>query len=139
MCSRSERRAATDVEQGFSPGGLEQGFSPVRVQQRSSVVVAALGLAAIACVGPCRAPARTFDAKAVSAPAPRVLRVCADPNNLPFSNSRGEGFEDRIAGLLARDLHARLEYTWWAQRRGFIRNTLKARECDVVMGLPSGV
>jgi mxaJ protein len=64
--------------------------------------------------------------------------VCADPNNLPFSNSRGEGFENQLAALVARDLHATVSYTWWAQRRGFIRNTLKAGECDVVMGLPSG-
>jgi len=67
-----------------------------------------------------------------------VLRVCADPNNLPFSNQRGEGFENKIAELLAHDLGERVEYTWWAQRRGFFRNTLKAGICDVVIGLPSG-
>ncbi|HEX8148556.1 MAG TPA: substrate-binding domain-containing protein [Pyrinomonadaceae bacterium] len=66
-----------------------------------------------------------------------VLRVCADPNNLPFSNERGEGFENRLAELLAADLHERLEYTWWAQRRGFFRNTLRAGACDVVLGVPS--
>jgi mxaJ protein len=55
------------------------------------------------------------------------LRVCADPNNLPFTNDRGEGFENRIAELLARDLRTRVEYTWWAQRRGFLRNTLNAK------------
>jgi mxaJ protein len=73
-------------------------------------------------------------------PAPRpqrVLRVCADPNNLPFSNRRLQGFENEIAALLARDLGATVEYTWWAQRRGFFRNTLKAGLCDVVMGVPS--
>jgi len=67
-----------------------------------------------------------------------VLRVCADPNNLPFSNNRGEGFENIIAEMVASDLGWRLEYTWWAQRRGFFRNTLKAGNCDVVMGVPSG-
>lgn len=67
-----------------------------------------------------------------------VLRVCADPNNLPFSNQRGEGFENKIAELLAHDLGEHVEYTWWAQRRGFFRNTLKAGMCDVVMGVPSG-
>jgi mxaJ protein len=66
-----------------------------------------------------------------------VLRVCADPNNLPFSNQRGEGFENKIAELLARDLNERVEYTWWAQRRGFFRNTLRAGVCDVVIGVPS--
>jgi mxaJ protein len=65
------------------------------------------------------------------------LRVCADPNNLPFSNERGEGFENRLARMLADDLGARLEYTWWAQRRGFVRQTLGAHTCDVVMGVPS--
>ncbi len=66
-----------------------------------------------------------------------VLRVCADPNNLPFSNERGEGFENRLAELLAADLHEKLEYTWWAQRRGFFRNTLRAGACDVVLGVPA--
>ncbi|HEX7334373.1 MAG TPA: substrate-binding domain-containing protein [Pyrinomonadaceae bacterium] len=67
-----------------------------------------------------------------------VLRVCADPNNLPFSNERGEGFENKLAELLAQDLGERVEYTWWAQRRGFFRNTLRAGVCDVVIGVPSG-
>jgi mxaJ protein len=65
------------------------------------------------------------------------LRVCADPNNLPFTNSRGEGFENRIASLLAREFGTTVEYTWFAQRRGFLRNTLSAGLCDVVMGYPS--
>jgi mxaJ protein len=67
----------------------------------------------------------------------RVLRVCSDPNNLPFSNRAGEGFENKIAELLAHDRHATLEYTWWAQRRGYVRNTLKAGACDVLMGVPT--
>jgi mxaJ protein len=73
---------------------------------------------------------------APSAPV-RVLRVCADPNNMPFSNDRKEGFENRIMGLIARDLNARVEYTWWAQRRGFVRETVTAGACDVVPGVPS--
>lgn len=63
--------------------------------------------------------------------------MCADPNNLPFSNSRQEGFENKLADLIARNLNAKVSYTWWAQRRGFIRNTLNAGKCDVVMGVPS--
>lgn len=66
----------------------------------------------------------------------RVLRVCADPNNLPFTNERGEGFENRVAEVIAQELDARVEYTWFAQRRGFVRNTLRAGECDVIMGVP---
>ena len=65
------------------------------------------------------------------------LRVCADPNNLPFSNKRGDGFENRIATLIAKDLGTRVEYTWWAQRRGFVRNTLNAGSCDVILGVPA--
>jgi quinoprotein dehydrogenase-associated probable ABC transporter substrate-binding protein len=65
------------------------------------------------------------------------LRVCADPNNLPFSNQHGQGFENELAKLFARDLGRKVSYTWWPQRRGFIRNTLSARKCDVVMGMPS--
>ena len=67
-----------------------------------------------------------------------ALRVCADPNNLPFSNARGEGFENRIAELIARDLRRHVEYTWWAQRRGFVRNTLNAGSCDLIVGVPEG-
>ena len=63
--------------------------------------------------------------------------MCADPNNLPFSNARGEGFENKITDLLAREMDASVDYTWWAQRRGFIRNTLKDCKCDVVIGVPS--
>lgn len=72
---------------------------------------------------------------AMTGPA-RVLRVCADPNNLPFSNRAGEGFENRIAEIVAAQLDARLEYVWFAQRRGFVRNTLRAGECDVIIGVP---
>jgi hypothetical protein len=63
-------------------------------------------------------------------PPARVLRVCADPGNLPFSNQQRQGFENQIAQVLARRLRARLEYTWWAQRRGFFRNTLNAGVCE---------
>ena len=68
-----------------------------------------------------------------------ALRVCADPNNLPFSNDRREGFENRLAEMLAEDLGARVEYTWWAQRRGFVRNTLREGACDVIMGIPTEI
>jgi len=69
----------------------------------------------------------------------RQLRVCADPNNLPFSNVRLEGFENKIADIVAREMKTEVNYTWWAQRRGFLRNTLKAGECDVVIGLPASL
>jgi mxaJ protein len=66
------------------------------------------------------------------------LRVCADPNNMPFSNQLGEGFENKIAALAARELNRSLAYFWLPQRRGFIRNSLEAGRCDVVMGIAAG-
>jgi mxaJ protein len=69
--------------------------------------------------------------------APRELRVCADPNNLPFSNRAGEGLENKLVDLVARDLGARVRYTWWAQRRGNIRETLNEGLCDVIPGVAS--
>ena len=68
----------------------------------------------------------------------QALRVCADPNNLPFSNRAGQGFENHIAELMAHDLGVPLRYTWWPQRRGFVRRTLVDGQCDVVLGLPAG-
>jgi mxaJ protein len=67
-----------------------------------------------------------------------VLRVCADPNNLPFSDRAGRGFENEIIELIARDLGSTVDYTWWAQRRGYVRHTLKADICDVWSGVASG-
>ena len=65
------------------------------------------------------------------------LRVCADPNNLPFSNDKQQGFENRIAELVARDLGAKLSYVWWAQHRGFVRNTINQNQCDLLIGVPA--
>jgi mxaJ protein len=73
-------------------------------------------------------------AKAETAPA---LRVCADPNNLPYSDASGRGFENKLAEMIARDMRVKLTYVWWAQRRGFVRNTLKAGDCDLIMGVPA--
>jgi mxaJ protein len=67
---------------------------------------------------------------------PDSLRVCSDPNNLPFSNRKGEGFENRIAELLAHDQGKTLQYDWWPQRRGFLR-TLNFGLCDVIIGYPT--
>jgi mxaJ protein len=84
---------------------------------RNAVLLAALGFAA-----------------AIGA---RELRVCADPDNLPFSSEDGSGFENRIADLVASHLHADLRYFWLPDRRGFLRKTLNAHACDLVMGLPA--
>jgi mxaJ protein len=117
-----------------------------RTSWRGGAVVAVM-LAASALV-----PANPADAQAVTSQAPpsqppssqppwqtHVLRVCADPNNLPYSNEKQEGFENRIAELVARELKATPRYTWWAQRRGYIRNTIRAGLCDVYIGMPTGL
>lgn len=74
-----------------------------------------------------------------------VLRVCADPNNMPLSNKSGEGYENKIAEAIASDLGRRVEYTFFPQRMGFVRNTLRQRDeatdrfkCDVIIGVPKG-
>ncbi|MGA8707087.1 MAG: substrate-binding domain-containing protein [Steroidobacteraceae bacterium] len=69
----------------------------------------------------------------------RTLVVCADPNNLPFSNRSGQGFENKLAELLARDMRAHVEYVWWAQRRGYVRSTLNEARCDLWPGVATGV
>jgi quinoprotein dehydrogenase-associated probable ABC transporter substrate-binding protein len=69
---------------------------------------------------------------------PKVFRVCADPHNMPFSNQAGEGFENKVAELFAQKLDKSLAYTWFPQSVGFIRNTLNAHKCDIVMGFPQG-
>lgn len=78
-------------------------------------------------------------------PARKALKVCADPQYMPFSSQAGEGYENRIAQLVADELKLPLEYTWFPQRLGFIRNTLKKERpegdgflCDLVIGLPTG-
>jgi mxaJ protein len=69
----------------------------------------------------------------------RTLTACADPNNLPFSNRAGQGFENKLAEMIAGDLHAKLSYVWWAQRRGYVRNTLNEQKCDFWPGIGSNV
>jgi hypothetical protein len=70
---------------------------------------------------------------------PHVFRACADPRDLPFSNEAGEGFENKIAELLARKLDKSVAYTFYPDATGFIRNTLNAHQCDVVLGIAQGV
>ena len=67
---------------------------------------------------------------------PRELRVCADPDNLPLSDANGNGFENRIARLVAEEMGAELRYEWLPLRRGFVRKTINAGLCDVFIGVP---
>jgi mxaJ protein len=84
-----------------------------------------------------------FSSPSFAASPRKAFRVCADPNNLPFSDNKREGFENKIAELFAKELGLPVEYTWYPQRMGFLRNTLRAQlegggyRCDIVMGVPS--
>ena len=71
--------------------------------------------------------------------APKPLTVCLDPNNLPFSNRAGQGFENRLAALLAKELGRPLQTVWWAQRRGFVRSTVGADQCQIWPGVAAGI
>lgn len=88
-------------------------------------------------IGVCAAITAAF--AVLPAPADNALRVCADPNNLPFSNRARAGFENAIAELVGRELGKSVQYVWWAQRRGFVRNTLNAGLCDLVVGTAAGM
>ena len=97
-----------------------------------------LGLAAL--LGSCLA---LFAHQASSAQTDGMLKVCADPSNLPLSNDKGEGYENKIAEALARDLKLKVEYTFFPQRMGFVRNTLRLKDeesqqykCDLIIGVP---
>jgi quinoprotein dehydrogenase-associated probable ABC transporter substrate-binding protein len=69
---------------------------------------------------------------------PQSLRVCADPRNMPFSNEKGEGLENKLAELFAAKLNKKLDYVYFPQATGFVRMTLGAHRCDVIMGFPQG-
>lgn len=100
---------------------------------KSSILAAALLAFAAGTVG------AAADPEPEPASTKRELAVCADPANMPFSNERREGFENRIAQLVADDLHAELRYAWNMQRRSFLRRTLGAGACDLVLGAPAGL
>ena len=109
------------------------GFRPLLVGRLAATVRALLVTAVAAAAFEPPASAQTAEAVDRSA-----LRVCADPNNLPFSNDKGEGFENKIAELLATELDVPIHYTWFPDSVGFIRNTLNARVCDLIIGTVSG-
>src|SRR3954462_15021106 len=97
-----------------------------------------IALAAMLASSPASAQPREAPELSLELIDPKVLRVCADPHNLPFSNEKGEGFENKLAELFARKLDKSLAYTWFPQATGFVRQTLGAHRCDVIMGFPQG-
>jgi mxaJ protein len=78
------------------------------------------------------------DASAAQKADKKVLRVCGDPNNMPFSNQKLEGIENEIAAVLAKDLGWDVEYVWWPHQRGLVRRVLNTERCDVLVGIPKG-
>jgi quinoprotein dehydrogenase-associated probable ABC transporter substrate-binding protein len=102
---------------------------------RAIVIVAAA--AALRC-GPVGAQPAGGDNLGLELVDPKVLRVCSDPSNMPYSNERGEGFENKLAELVAAKLSKTLAYTWYPQSTGFVRQTLGSFRCDVIMGFPQG-
>lgn len=114
---------------------------PVRVTL-SSRKLAIASLFAIAIAGACWSAARAQGSEDLSSSLelidPHVFRVCADPRNLPFSNEAGEGFENKLAEFFAKKLDKKVAYAWYPGATGFVRNTLNAHKCDVIMGFPQG-
>ena len=103
---------------------------------RGRIIALGLALAGAALFGPARG--QDADSDSLELVDPHVFRACADPRNLPFSNEAGEGFENKIADLFAKKLGKGLAYTFYPGATGFVRNTLNAQRCDVVLGVALG-
>ena len=96
-------------------------------------------LLALVIIAPTRALAQaTDDSGSIELVDPEVFRACGDPRNMPFSNEKGEGFENKLAELFAAKLGKKLSYTYFPQATGFVRMTLGSHRCDVIMGFPQG-
>jgi quinoprotein dehydrogenase-associated probable ABC transporter substrate-binding protein len=120
-----------------------RGNAPIGVL-RAAVWAARVSVCA-ACAAMVLPPAKSLAQQTLQRPQsslelidPKVLRVCADPHNMPFSTDKSEGFENKVAQLLADKLGKGLTYAWYPQATGFVRNTLAAHKCDVIMGAPQG-
>ena len=112
-----------------------------RARQMKRVWPVAVALALLAPLGPrfsAQAQEQGAAEAAIELVDPDFLRVCADPHDLPFSNQEGQGFENKIADLLAKKLGKPVAYTYYPNSTGFIRKTLNAHRCDVVMDVPQG-
>jgi quinoprotein dehydrogenase-associated probable ABC transporter substrate-binding protein len=113
----------------------------LRVSRRPAIFLSALA-GALTCgviaLQPAAAYAQTSDPGALELVDPDVFRACGDPRNLPFSNDKGEGFENKLAELFAAKLGKKLSYTYYPQATGFVRMTLGSYRCDIIMGFPQG-
>jgi quinoprotein dehydrogenase-associated probable ABC transporter substrate-binding protein len=110
---------------------------PLALRWRIFVLTALAALMAFSLAGRVRAQ-QTGDSGSLELVDPDVFRACGDPRNLPFSNEKGEGFENKLAELLAAKLGKKLSYAYYPQATGFVRMTLGSFRCDVIMGFPQG-
>jgi quinoprotein dehydrogenase-associated probable ABC transporter substrate-binding protein len=123
-------------------GRAERPATPMPGVSRWSAIVVPTLVGALACgfvaFQPVKAYAQASDPGALELVDPNVFRACGDPRNLPFSNDKGEGFENKLAELFAAKLGKKLSYTYFPQATGFVRMTLGSYRCDIIMGFPQG-
>src|SRR6202166_922999 len=124
----------------MNPGQTEKPKTPMRLVSRTAILPALAGALACGLAGSrsIEAYAQSSDKGALELVDPDVFRACGDPRNLPFSNDKGEGFENKLAELLAAKLGKKLSYTYFPQATGFVRMTLGSYRCDIIMGFPQG-
>jgi quinoprotein dehydrogenase-associated probable ABC transporter substrate-binding protein len=115
-----------------------QQLSMTCARQKRWLAITALAMLALCFGSDARAQIKEGGDLSIELVDPKVLRVCADPHNLPFSNDKGEGIENKIAELFAEKLQKKLDYAYFPQATGFVRMTLGAHRCDVIMGFPQG-
>jgi mxaJ protein len=118
------------VGAGRFTSGLEGSMLRSPTSRAALAVVAALALPAS------RGTAQELQTNQLK---PGVLRICADPDNMPLSNQKGEGFEQKIAELIGKEWNTKIEYAWWPVRRGFFSRALNGRYCDVAIEAPAGL
>jgi quinoprotein dehydrogenase-associated probable ABC transporter substrate-binding protein len=144
-----QREAATRIIPVARHGSLRNRWTPAgvdrkeiamkNVPRRRCLLLPLIAITAIfAGGGICRAQTNDGTSLSIELVDPKVLRVCADPHNLPFSNDKGEGIENKLGELFAEKLQKKLDYMYFPQATGFVRMTLAAHRCDVIMGFPQG-
>jgi quinoprotein dehydrogenase-associated probable ABC transporter substrate-binding protein len=123
-------------------GHARKAAAPIpRVSRGPAVLLSALAgalICGVIALHPAGAYAQTSDPGALELVDPNVFRACGDPRNLPFSNDKGEGFENKLAEFFAAKLGKKLSYTYYPQATGFVRMTLGSYRCDIIMGFPQG-
>jgi quinoprotein dehydrogenase-associated probable ABC transporter substrate-binding protein len=124
----------------MNPGQTEKSMMPMRLVSRTAILPALAGALACGLAGlrSIEAYAQSSDKGALELVDPDVFRACGDPRNLPFSNEKGEGFENKLAEFFAAKLGKKLSYTYFPQATGFVRMTLGSYRCDIIMGFPQG-